>query len=75
MDALRYDLHYDDQIGELRKLGDTSFEIAAGTQVSATEVPALNRKYRAIRKDLIAQGAIGRDHQRGHGLIAMRRSS
>lgn len=70
--APRYNLHYDDQIGVLRKLGDTSFEIAAGTQVSATEVPALNRKYRAIRKDLIDQGAIGRDRERGDGLIALR---
>lgn len=70
--ALSYNLHYDDQIGVLRKLGDTSFEIAAGTQVSATEVPALNRKYRAIRKDLIDQGAIGRDRERGDGLIALR---
>ncbi|WP_291820607.1 hypothetical protein [Bosea sp. (in: a-proteobacteria)] len=70
--APRYNLHYDEQFGVLRKLGDTSFEIAAGTQVSATEVPALNRKYRAIRKDLIDQGAIGRDRERGDGLIALR---
>jgi hypothetical protein len=70
--ALRYSLHYDDQIGDLRKLSDTSFEIAVGTQVSASEVPALPDKYRAIRKDLVDQGAIGRDHKRGHGLIALR---
>lgn len=70
--ALSYTLRYDDQIGKLRKLSDTSFEIAAGTQISPTEVPALNRKYRAIRKSLIDQGTIGRDRKRGHGLIAMR---
>lgn len=70
--ALSYTLRYDDQIGELRKLSDTSFEIVAGTQISPTEVPALNRKYRAIRKSLIDQGAIGRDRKRGHGLIALR---
>lgn len=70
--ALRYSLHYDDQIGELRKLSDTSFEIAVGTQVSESEVPALLDKYRSIRKDLVDQGAIGRDRKRGHGLIALR---
>jgi hypothetical protein len=70
--ALRYSLHYDAQIGELRKLGDTSFEITAGTQISPTEVPALPDKYRSIRKDLVDQGAIGRDRKRGHGLIALR---
>jgi len=70
--APRYNLRYNDQIGELTKLIDASFEIAAGTQISSTEVPALNRKYCAIRKDLVDQGAIGRDSKRGHGLIALR---
>lgn len=69
--AARYNLRYNDQIGELTKLSDASFEIAAGTQISSTEVPALNRKYRAIRKDLVDQGAIGRDSKRGQGLIAL----
>ncbi|MGQ3282000.1 hypothetical protein [Bosea sp. (in: a-proteobacteria)] len=70
--APRYNLRYNDQLGELRKLSDTSFEIAAGTQISPTEVPALNCKYRAIRKSLIDQGTIGRDRKRGHGLVALR---
>lgn len=71
-EAQRYVLHYDGLEGTLQKLGPQRFEIAAGTQVSTSEVPALGRKYRAIRKDLLAQGAIGPDRKRGEGLCVLR---
>ena len=56
----------------MTKLGANRFEIAAGTQVSVTEVPALLDKNRAIRKDLMARGLIGRDRKRGEGLAVLR---
>lgn len=71
-EAQRYVLHYDGLEGTLQKLGPQRFEIAAGTQVSTSEVPALGRKYRAIRKNLRTQGAIGPDRKRGEGLWVLR---
>lgn len=70
--ASRYVLHYAEMEGTLTKLGANRFEIAAGTQVSPTEVPALLDKHRAIRKDLVARGLIGRDRKRGEGLFVLR---
>lgn len=70
--ASRYVLHYAEMEGTLTKLGPDRFEIAAGTQVSTTEVPALLEKNRAIRKDLMAKGLIGRDRKRGDGLAVLR---
>ncbi len=69
--ASRYVLHYAEMEGSLTKLGANRFEIAAGTQVSVTEVPALLDKNRAIRKDLMARGLIGRDRKRGEGLAVL----
>ncbi|WP_439494930.1 hypothetical protein [Bosea sp. (in: a-proteobacteria)] len=70
--ASRYVLHYAEMEGTLTKLGANRFEIAVGTQVSVTEVPALLDKNRKIRKDLIAKGLIGRDRKRGQGLFVLR---
>ncbi|MDP3410524.1 hypothetical protein [Bosea sp. (in: a-proteobacteria)] len=70
--ASRYVLHYAEMEGTLTKLGAKRFELAVGTQVSATEVPALLAKNRAIRKDLMVQGLIGCDRKRGNGLFVLR---
>ena len=70
--ASRYVPHYAEMEGTLTKLGAKRFELAVGTQVSATEVPALLDKNRAIRKDLMVQGLIGCDRKRGTGLFVLR---
>lgn len=70
--AKKYCLHYAALDGSMVKHRSDLFEIESGTQVSATEVPALHQTHRKLRKTLIAKGFIGPDPDRMSGLVVLR---
>lgn len=70
--AREYVLHYGALDGSMVKREPDLFEIETGTQVSATEVPALHLNHRKLRKALIERGDIRPDPDRVNGLVVVR---